>query len=73
MSSQYDSIRSQIDQLDPSEKVHLLSDLFEILASEAIKEREAKWAAVAKRRLSDLDNGLETSEDWESVRRRLTR
>ena len=73
MSTKYESIRSQIDELDASERIQLLSDLFESLSTSEQIERNEKWAAVAESRLSEYDNGQTTSEHWHSLRERLSR
>ena len=73
MSTKYESIRSQIDELDASERIQLLSDLFESLSTSEQIERQEKWASVAESRLSEYDNGQTTSEHWYALRERLSR
>jgi hypothetical protein len=73
MSTNYELIRSQIDELDVSERIQLLSELFELLSRNEQIERNEKWAAVAEFRLAEYDDDQTAGEDWHSLRERLYR
>ena len=73
MSTNYELIRSQIDELDVSERIQLLSELFELLSRSEQIERNEKWAAVAESRLAEYDDDQTAGEDWHSLRERLYR
>ena len=73
MSTNYQSIRSQIDELDNAEKIRLLSELFDLLGHGEQAERQKKWAAVAESRLAAHDDGRMAGEDWKTLRERLQR
>jgi hypothetical protein len=73
MSANYELIRSQIDELDVTERIQLLSELFELLSRTEQIERTEKWATVAESRLAEYDNNQTAGEDWPSLRDRLYR
>ncbi len=72
MSANYQSVRSQIDELDSGDKIRLLSELFDLLGRGEQAERQRKWAAVAESRLAAYDDGEMAAEDWHTLRERLT-
>lgn len=71
MVQDYNQLLRQALNLPSSEKVHLMSTLFENLLSLQQREREQLWAAEAERRLNEYDEGNIESEDWKSLRKRL--
>ena len=71
MNTNYQSIRSQIDELDNADKIRLLSELFDMFAHGEQAERQKKWAAVAESRLIAYDDGRMAGEDWKTLRERL--
>lgn len=73
MDTNYQSIRSQIDELDNADKIRLLSELFDLLGNREQAERQKKWVAVAESRLSAYDNGRMAGEEWHTLRERLQR
>ena len=73
MNTNYELIRSQIDELDVTDRIQLLSELFDSLSKSEQIERTEKWAAVAESRLAEYDDNQTTGEDWPSLRERLYR
>jgi hypothetical protein len=73
MNTNYQSIRSQINELDNADRIRLLSELFDLLRHSEQAERQQRWAAVAESRLSAYDNGSMAAEDWHALRERLQR
>ena len=71
MSANYQSVRSQVDELDNGDKIRLLSELFDLLGHGEQTERQRKWVAVAESRLAAYDAGEMASEDWQTLRERL--
>jgi hypothetical protein len=71
MVQNYDSLLKEALNLSETEKIHLLSDLFEHIISAEQKEREQLWAEEAERRLEEYDKGNIDSEDWNSLKKRL--
>ncbi len=71
MVQNYDSLLKEALNLSETDKIHLLSDLFEHIISAEQKEREQLWAEEAERRLEEYDKGNIDSEDWNSLKRRL--
>lgn len=71
MVQDYNLLLRQALNLPSSEKVDLLSTLFENLMSLQQRDREQLWAAEAERRLNEYDEGKIESEDWKSLRKRL--
>jgi hypothetical protein len=71
MVQNYDSLLKEALNLSETEKIHLLSDLFEHIISVEQKEREQLWAEEAERRLEEYDKGNIDSEDWNSLKKRL--
>jgi hypothetical protein len=73
MNTNYQSIRSQINELDNADRIRLLSELFDLLRHSEQAERQQKWAAVAESRLAAYDNGEMPAENWHTLRERLQR
>ena len=71
MSANYQSVRSQIDELDNGDRIRLLSELFDLLGHGEQAERQRKWAALAESRLAAYDEGEIAAEDWNPLRERL--
>lgn len=71
MNTNYQSIRSQINELDNADRIRLLSELFDLLRHSEQAERQQKWAAVAESRLAAYDNGEMPAENWHTLRERL--
>ena len=68
MSANYQSVRSQIDELDNGDKIRLLSELFDLLGHGEQAKRQRKWAAVAESRLAAYDDGEMAAENWHALR-----
>ena len=71
MVKNYDSLLREALNLSSSEKIHLLSDLFEHIMNTQQKEREQLWAAESQRRLEAYDKGNIKSEEWDALKQRL--
>ena len=71
MVKNYDSLLREALNLSSSEKIHLLSDLFEHIMNAQQKEREQLWAAESQRRLEAYDKGNIKSEEWDGLKQRL--
>ena len=71
MVKKYDSLLREALKLSSSEKIHLLSDLFEHIMNAQQKEREQLWAAESQRRLEAYDKGNIKSEEWDALKQRL--
>jgi putative addiction module component (TIGR02574 family) len=61
------SIRDEMLNLPAQERAKLIDDLWESLASEEIKLREAAWAAESDRRIDAFEAGQLQARDAQSV------
>jgi hypothetical protein len=53
MVQNFDSLLKEALNLSETDKIHLLSDLFEHIISAEHKEREQLWAEAAERRMEE--------------------
>lgn len=61
------AIRDEVLSLPAQERAKLIDELWESLASEQMKMREALWAEESERRIDALDSGQLQARDAQSV------
>ena len=61
------AIQSEALELPPAERARLIDVLWDSLASEELKAREAAWAEESERRIDAFEAGQVTARDAEAV------
>ena len=71
------SIQSEIEKLEPAERVSLIDALWESLDEDRIKETEAKWAVESEDRIDAFKRGelaaIDGQSALEELRKSLTK